>query len=100
MNSYNLRKCTKYETCETLYRFHILYISCDCYSKKNHAFTDHGPNVLINLTYINSATFNQTSFSLVFTVYREAGYTGTFIVSVLPFDLIFLEIYNGWNCTI
>ena len=94
LNSYNRGKCTKYETCATLHRFHILYLSCDCYNKKNHVFTVQRQYVLFNVTFSNRATFNQTSFQRVFTVYREAGYTGTLIVSVLPFDLIFSEIYN------
>ena len=73
---------------------------CSLDSDNNvHVFTVQGPYVLFNVTYRNRATFNQTSFSLVFTVYREAGYTGTFVVSFIPFDFTLTEMYNR-NVTI
>ena len=33
LNMYSHMKCTKYETCAILHRFHILYISCICSCK-------------------------------------------------------------------
>ena len=38
MKVYNCLKCTKYETCATLHRFHILCISCDCDSEMLNVF--------------------------------------------------------------
>ena len=34
LSALQLSKCTKYETCAKLHRFHILYVSCGCRLKR------------------------------------------------------------------